>query len=996
MFLSFDHPWYLLLLAGIPIVLLPAIGGLSGLGSIRRTVALALRGAVIAMMILALAQLQWGQTSEKITVVYLLDQSMSIPEEQRRMMVDYVNESVALHRNAKREDRAGVIAFAKEAVVEHPPIDDNIRLSHKIESQLDTTHTNLASAMKLAAATLPADSASRVVIVTDGNQNLGDAMEEARLLTEKGIGIDVVPIRYVARSEVAVEKVTVPPEVHAGQPFDLRVVLDNSTKRSGHPVKGKLQIFRKTRDREDEIASRPVELAAGKRVFNVREQIDAADSYSYSARFTPDDETGDHLRQNNEAAGFTQVRGKGQVLLIEDSESQGEFDVLVDRLRRENLHVTVINSEELFTSLGQLQPYDTVILANVPREAFSNKQIEMLVANTQQMGAGLIVLGGPNSFGAGGWADTKLEEALPVDCKVKNPKIRPIGALGLVIDRSGSMTGEKIEMAIRAARASVDMLDDRDYVTVTAFDSFGYLIVPLVKKGESQTIHQRINRLNADGGTNMEPAIRMAYQQLGKATDVGVKHMVVLTDGQTEGNNYPQLIQGIRKSGITVSTVGVGNDADLKLLSSLANIGGGRFYHAKSARVLPRIFQAEARVISRPLIYEKKSGLQPQIAFPHEMLKGIDSPPPPVTGYVLTSRKENPLVEVAMLSPLPTEEENRTLLASWTYGLGKVVAFTSDAGRRWAGSWETWPNYDKFFSQMVRWSMRPSGDQGKYSIATESRNGRVHVIVNALDKDDEFQNFLSPTGNVVGPDMKPRDLRLRQTAPGRYVGDFEAQDAGNYFMMLSMAADRAPILTGVNVPYSSEFLDRDSNDGLLAALAELKPADGEPGLLIEAPGSTPMTKLASADVFRHNLRKATSRQDIWPQMLVAIACLFFCDIFIRRVQVDLTGVPALAARVRDRLLRREAPAAVVETIARLRSRKAAIAESVKSQRAAVRFEPSADAEVPDVSGEYTPNETVAKRAEPPAELPTPGADVESPTSRLLKAKQQLRDQLRDK
>ncbi|MCC7083939.1 MAG: VWA domain-containing protein [Pirellulales bacterium] len=988
MFLTFDHPWYLALLLVVPAVWLLGFRGLSGLGRLRRVVVLGLRSAVLVIFVLALAQAQWVRTSNRLTVVYLLDQSLSIPEEQRRMMAEFVNQSVAKHRLSERQDRAAVIVFAKQAAVEQPPIDDSIHLSAKVESPLDTTHTNLAGALKLALATLPADSASRVVVVSDGNENYGNALEEARLLAEQGVGIDVVPVRYAARSEVAVAKVAVPSDVRAGQPFDLRVVVDNTAPpavESGS-VKGTLQIYRKSRDREEQIASQPVELAPGKRVFSMREQIDSADSFTYTARFVPDDEAADHLRQNNEASGFTQVRGQGQVLLIEDSTSPGDFDFLVEHLRREQLHVTVVNSDEMFTSLGQLQPFDTVVLANVPREAISRQQIEMLVANTQQLGAGLIVLGGPNSFGAGGWADSKLEEALPVYCQVKNPAIRPVGALGLVIDRSGSMTGEKIEMAVRAARASVDMVGDRDYITVSAFDSSGYLIVPLVKKGESQSIHSRINRISADGGTNMEPALRIAAAQLGKASEAAVKHMVVLTDGHTEGSNYPPLIESIRRGGITLSAVAVGGDADLQLLDKLARAGGGRFYHAKTARILPRIFQTEARVVSRPLVYEKKSGMQPQIKFQHEILKGIDAPPP-VTGYVLTTRKESPLVEVALVSPLPAEEENRTLLATWTYGLGKVVAFTSDVGQRWAANWPNWPNYDKLFSQMVRWSMRPSGDQGNFSVATEVRDEKVQVVVNALDKNDEFLNFLAPMGSAVGPDMKPRDLRLKQTAPGRYVGEFAAQDAGNYFLMIAAAPGSAPNMTAVNVPYSSEFLDRDSNDGLLTALAEMTPADSQPGMLIEASGASPVASLAAVDVFRHNLRKASSRQDVWPQLMLLASCLFFCDVFVRRVHVDLTPLPGLLVRARDRLLRRDAPTAV-QTIARLRSRKAALVESLESQRASVRFEPTTEN---DPLGSMASNSPVADAspvANDPVAQSVTALEAESFTSRLLKAKRQ--------
>src|SRR5690606_29242077 len=150
---------------------------------------------------------------------------------------------------------------------------------------------------------------------------------------------------------------------------------------------------------------------------------------------------------------------------------------------------------------------DTVILANVPREAFSSEQIKMLVTNTQQMGCGLIMLGGPNSFGAGGWANTELEAALPVDCEIKNAKVRPVGALALVIDRSGSMAGDKLGMAKAAAIAATDILAGTDYLTVTTFDQDGYVIVPLVKKNESITIKARIDRISSGGGTNLQPGM---------------------------------------------------------------------------------------------------------------------------------------------------------------------------------------------------------------------------------------------------------------------------------------------------------------------------------------------------------------------------------------------------------------------------------------------------------------------------------------------------------
>ncbi len=292
-------------------------------------------------------------------------------------------------------------------------------------------------------------------------------------------------------------------------------------------------------------------------------------------------------------------------------------------------------------------------------------------------------------------------------------------------------------------------------------------------------------------------------------------------------------------------------------------------------------------------------------------------------------------------------------------------------------------------------------------MATEIRDDKVRVVVTALDKDDQFLNFLSPTGSVVGPDMKAQDLRLRQSAPGRYTGEFDADAAGSYFFTLSPGAGMAPIVSGVDVPYSSEFLDRQSNDNLLTALADLKPADSQPGLLIEDRTQSlrgagdhnepTATALATADVFRHNLRPATSRQDIWPQLMLWVSCLFLMDVFIRRVHLDLSWIGASTVSLWNRL-RHRPPPAVVETIARLRSRKTAVAQSIQSQTAALRFE---DRPSTAVSGVQT---SVSATSVTPQPIPKPAIEIagkekteppreETYTERLLKAKQQAKKDL---
>jgi hypothetical protein len=392
------------------------------------------------------------------------------------------------------------------------------------------------------------------------------------------------------------------------------------------------------------------------------------------------------------------------------------------------------------------------------------------------------------------------------------------------------------------------------------------------------------------------------------------------------------------------------------------------------------------------------------VKFPHEMIKGLENSFPPLTGYVLTSVKESPLVEVALVSPVPQGEERyNTILAGWTYGLGKAVVFTSDTGRLWASSWKGWEGYNKLFSQIVRWSMRPAGDQGKFSLSTDVQDGKVRIVVTALDKDDEFLNFLDMSASVAGPDMKPIDAKVHQVAPGRYVGEFDAKDAGSYLLMLTPAAGTAPILTGVNVPYSPEFLDREPNEDLLKTLANLTPRGGQPGVVIQetklagpATANAIVQKWLEFNTFRRDLPEATSSQPVWHLAALAAACLFLFDVFIRRVHVSLAWVsPMVAAAVR-KVLRRPVELAPSPVMARLRSRKAEVTQSLEQRRAAARFEPAPDAPVdPALVAEAIDEPLGKSKSDKPAAAPIasdPASEEDSYTSRLLKAKKKMWDE----
>ncbi|MBI2824628.1 MAG: VWA domain-containing protein [Planctomycetia bacterium] len=1006
--ISFDSPAWLLLLLLIPVLWWWGRRSLAALGRFRRFSVMLIRSVMVLLLVLAMAEMQLIRRTDRVAVVYLLDQSLSIPQQKRLAMIDFVNKAILTQR--KPQDLAGAIVFGREPAIEVPPYDDNVQVPTKTESSIDPNYTNMAAAIKLAQAAFPHDAAKRIVIVSDGNQNIGDALEEAQGAAEAGIGIDVLPVRYGVRSEIIVEKVAIPPDVRKGQPFDLRIVVNNTNEaRPGDPgvVGGTLRVSQRTSDQPNELSSQHVDLPPGKSVFTVRQQIDDPDFYTYEALFVPDDPAADAMSQNNRATTFTHVRGSGQVLLIENYENRGEHQQLVDRLRANDLEVTVRPSNQLFTGLPELQPFDTVILANVPRSGgddvaritnFSDDQIKMLVRNTEAMGAGLVLLGGPNSFGAGGWTNTELEKAMPVDFQIKSNQVVPKGALALIMHASELADGNYWQKVI--AKEAVKALGTEDYCGLLHWNGTDQWLWGgvIAIRDRRERMLGMIDRMTPGDMPAFDPGLLLAERAFVKLTDAAVKHMIVISDGDASPPTLP-VINSLKRLKVTVTTVAVGchGPAESKVMEQLALATGGKYYAVQSPQALPKIFQREARRVAQPLVYEKPDGFSAALRYPHEITSGLTGPLPPLTGFVRTTIKRNPLVELAMTASVPIDEANATILATWTYGSGRAVAFTTDDGARWAKQWATWPEYDKFFSQLVRWSMRPVADTGKFTVATEVEGNKVKVFVTALDKDDAFLNFLDLSGGVIGPDVEPRELKLQQTAPGRYVGEFDAADAGSYFMMLNPGAGMAPLRTGVNVPYSAEFSDREADVALLQSLAELTPKNGKPGVVMEGSlDAGGVESLLEIDSFRRDLQPANPSQDVWHILVLSAACLFFFDVFIRRVTISLAWAVPLAVQLRDRILRREAQPQASEYMDRLRSKKAEVSEKLEQQRSAARFEPAApppsDASVlePTALGE-----PLAAKPRPAAPPPPPPSEQESYTSRLLKAKKKVWEE-RDK
>ncbi|MGH8698448.1 MAG: VWA domain-containing protein, partial [Burkholderiales bacterium] len=368
-------------------------------------------------------------------------------------------------------------------------------------------------------------------------------------------------------------------------------------------------------------------------------------------------------------------------------------------------------------------------------------------------------------------------------------------------------------IAKRATVSSVDLLNRLDRVGVLAFDSGWQWVVPPTEVGTRLPIAEQLRGLEAGGGTDLYLALEEAHRVM-RQERAKVKHLIVLSDGLADGEkNFDPLVARIAADGITVSTVALGADSDRELMASLAALGKGRHYHTDDPRNVPRIFVSETLAVARNLVVEGE--IRPRRGHAGEPIEGFAADAFPVLGgYQRTYAK--PAAQVLL-----TGRDEDPVLVSWRYGLGKAVAFTSDLSGRWGRRWVEWPEFGRFVAQTARWTMRRSGRES-FLPRFQWHGQRGEMDVDVLDRDDRFVNGLELEASVVDPSRRARRIRLEQTAPGRYRGEFPVPRAGRYYITLSGRDGPAPVgpaTFGLAVPYSPEYLDPGVDRELLRDIA---------------------------------------------------------------------------------------------------------------------------------------------------------------------------------
>jgi uncharacterized membrane protein len=978
--LEFGQPWWLAAaLLAVPAIWL-AWRNLAVVGKARRLTAVVLRAAVITLLAIILARPSLTSTAEPLALIAVVDRSQSIPQAQHDAAMDYLAAAIGSHGP---DDRLGVIDVAEDAAIGMLP-GGEMTVGRR-NTSLRGSQSNIAAGIELGMAIAPPDHGVRMLLVSDGNETAGELRASARAAAAAGIPIDVLPVAYDYGREVVVSQLVCPVRARVGQTIPVRMVL-----KADAPASGKLLLSLNGSpidlDPDSDELAQPITLKSGTNVEAISMPVNSAGIHDFRVSFLPDAGF-DNIEANNRASGVTLVSGPGHVLLV-DTDGLASSKIS-QTLRDAQINVRYAVPTDIPPRLSDLIGCDAIVLCDVDASSLSLAQQEMLCRYVTEMGGGLVMTGGPNSFGAGGWIGSPVAEILPVDLDPPQKKQMPQGALVVVIDRSGSMSGEKLKTAKLAAVGAAKAVSSRDYLGVIAFDTVAEWKVPLALASDKGAIEGRIRRIGEGGGTDMYPAMVNARNAL-KKLNVGVRHVILLTDGHTGGGDCRKMAMEMAKDHISVSTVAVGPDADSALLHDIARITKGRFHQVNDPKQLPKIFVKEAQVVRRALIVEKR--ITPRVTFGvNEIMRGIDALPP-LDGYVLTGPKGG-LSQLVMVEPADEDP----ILAAGHAGLGRCVAFTSAADSRWANSWVNWGGFGRFWEQAVRWTAKPA--QGAdCEIFTDVQGRRVTVTVEAVEASGKSAAISQLSAQVIGPNMKPIDLPLAQVGPGRYRGGFEGGESGSYLINLRYqavgAGEAGSQLTHgvVNVPYAPEFRDLTHNAALLAEVARTTG-----GRVITGPPA--QAQLFSPD----GVRMPKASRELTEGLLLLWLALMLADVAGRRLAVDFRAI----ARRLGRLARPRRKAAVADgTIAQLqrtrdqyRSERQAKSAHARAQarRRYVPGQSSAEALPTEDDSAEAPAERrapapAAAKAKPQDAAPSTQNDPPDNLAQLLQAKRRARGQ----
>src|SRR5262245_2854781 len=768
------------------------------------------RLALLLLILLALCGLAVKLPSRNGTIVVVADRSLSMPQAAEAAQKEAID---LIGRAMTSDDRLAIVSFGQSAAIERPPQRGTFA---GFTNEVGRDASNLAEAIDKALALIPQNAPGKILVISDGRWTGKDPATATSKAAARVVAVEYRSLQRASANDLAVAQIDAPVRVTPGEAFMITAWVKS-------PVQQ--EIAYELRRGGQVLAAGKTNAVAGLNRLTFRDLAGEPGAQGYTIKVSKSGAgaSDDPVPENNSAKVLVGVQGPRPLLLVSPSSSSG----LARLLSAGGMKIKLSAPEDCDWSLDSLAQYSGVLIENVPAEKITTRGMESIASWVSEAGAGLMMSGGKQSYGPGGYFKSPLEPVLPVSMELRQEHRKLSLAIAVAMDRSGSMGAAvgggrtKMDLANLAAVQVLDMLTPMDEFGVVAVDSISHIIVDLHKIDESKSLRDRILRVDSGGGgIFIYEALTTAAQMLLKAQS-GTRHIILFADAadSEEPGMYRELLRECEQSGVTVSVIGLGKptDVDADLLRDIAKRGNGQIFFTENADELPRLFAQDTIIVARSMFLDEPAPIQftgGLITLTGKQFAGLQS----VGGYNLTYLRPK-----ANLAAVTTDEYNAPLVASWQAGGGRVLCYLGEADGKYAGAMTGWKDAGDFFTSLARWV---AGDavnlSGNMLLTQDVKNGVARIQLHLDPERDESGGApLSPSelpkvttlSGVAGSKPSSEKAEMRWTAADTLEIEVPLQGNETALSTVEVPGAGRVTLAPVALPYSAGFKPVSGDEG---------------------------------------------------------------------------------------------------------------------------------------------------------------------------------------
>lgn len=880
-----------------------------------------LRLATILFVLLAIAGLSLRLPSRNGTIVVVADRSRSMPNGSEAAQKELID---LLQAGMGSNDRLAVVSFGQTVAIEHVPGGARFPgFTHIVGPDA----SNLGEAVDAALAVVPKDSPGRILVLSDGRWTGRDPLGTATVAAGRGVAIDYRNQSRPSTGDLAIARVEAPTTVGMEEGFLITAWVQS-------PVEQTIK-FDVTRGGTS-IASGEKQVSAGLTRLTFRDRISDPRSQAYQISVTG--AGADPILENNVARLLVGVSGPKPILHLTPTSKSS----LTALLQRGGLTVYAIPAEQFDFTLEELSRFSAVILENVPADKIGDRGMETLASWVKASGSGLMMTGGKQAYGSGGYYKSPLEPILPISMELRQEHRKMAVAIVVALDRSGSMAvsvpGGKVKMDLANLGTAqvLDMLGEMDEFGCIAVDTAPHTIAEFGLVKNKSKIRDKVLRIESmGGGIYIDEALMASAEMIQHAT-AGARHIILFADADDseQPGNYKELLEQTRKAGITVSTIGLGTmkDKDVGLLQDIAKRGGGRFFITNNPEELPKLFAQDTFVVARTTFVEEPVRIQATVGLTTLAGRsfGLEKS---IGGYNLCYMRPEATLDVVTL-----DEYKAPAVASWQSGAGRVLCYTGEADGKHAGAFAQSKEAGELYTSLSRWTAGERGSLGDgLALTQELRNG-VNRIQLHLDPDRKSEPFAG-VPQVTTLRSRPGEAPRTESVPLNWIGpdtlalEIPLEGEETSLSTVMIPGQKPQPLAPVCLPYSPEFLpETNSSDRGQVTLERLARTTGG------------VERIELSGIWKDLPRRARLISMTPWLLLAAVVCLLL-EVLERRTGL-VTRAGQLTRGIRFEFIRRKLRSKLTARVASPPSRKPTATTTVSTAPASEEPTPTPVPQVP--------------------------------------------------